>query len=807
MPQNRPCDVTPTSEQDKYSVAFQDESGRWYGIDAPLNNIIPRTLDVPEPLTRVGFNTYHSGRGFDKFSPNQNGYMDGMNLWSTTPGKAHATQLFRWAKGLRDAVFNMPNANGVTWKPLVGTTRYLDVTFVPDASFTAAKLILLIRRRVPAGTVGVPGTLTAEICSNSGGFPSTVLETATVTSSDITDVVSEYYTWTISEALTASTTYHLKVYGASTDKDGACWEIAVDPSAAGLRSSVNTSWSSNAVATTYSPYYRITDADTRRYFKQFVWDDALYAVAIHENLSTASKLYINGVRGRATSGSTTTITDTGHGTYGATAWPTNRFTDAYVRVIRGTGQGQIMRITSNTGDTLSFNAQLVAFDSTSEYIVFATDWFVEIGSTGLGVVTSDPCIQNGTVYFPQGDSTNMRIMHLDYTDADDHAWDVENTNNNKAYHVEAGYDAVQGPQVWRANVTAATGTPNSAAISVSRASTSPLSGGVPTPVAFGTDLTFGRSIPCGDNTNKINGIIFHDNVLHVLKDDGIFIVQNDIAVQLKVGTERAPRRTNGLASAVGSDKQLYIGFLGDVYLLTGGGAYSTRLRNNMPSNRVSYVSGLAAGEGWIFAAVNASTIGYSSVMKYSLDTQTWSEQWRSFFLGRRVMGVAWQDCPETRPRLWIDVGGELVYQEFPLNGVRPYDDSGQKYQHEAVMVLPTIDMLSTDPKYYATLTVTSQGLATDADTESGHELIVEYQTDNDVGSTNWLHAGYIRNSPSGSVEIGVGNTQMLRPRLRLISNEALDPVIVETVSLTLFARSQLSHQWQIFFKQIGRAHV
>jgi hypothetical protein len=98
------------------------------------------------------------------------------------------------------------------------------------------------------------------------------------------------------------------------------------------------------------------------------------------------------------------------------------------------------------------------------------------------------------------------------------------------------------------------------------------------------------------------------------------------------------------------------------------------------------------------------------------------------------------------------------------------------------------------------LTATTQGLATESDTESGHEIIVEYQTDNDVGSGNWQHAGYIRVSPSGSVEINQGNKRMMRIRLRLVSSEATDTVILETVSLSLFSRNKLSNEWTIYFQ-------
>jgi hypothetical protein len=240
--------------------------------------------------------------------------------------------------------------------------------------------------------------------------------------------------------------------------------------------------------------------------------------------------------------------------------------------------------------------------------------------------------------------------------------------------------------------------------------------------------------------------------------------------------------------------------MNDVYLFTGGGVYPTGMKESLPSDRSGYVSSLTCGEGWLFAAITSN--GYSSVMKYSLDNRSWSEQFRGLS-GRKIQNITWQDCSETRARLWAEMGGEIVFQEFPLNGIRPFDDSGQKYQHEAVLILPTIDLLTTDPKYYATLSVTSQGLSQDSDTETGHEIVVEYQKDNDVGSSTWYHVGYIRTSPSGDVDINIGNTRMLRLRLRLVSNEASDPVIVETIGISLFSRNKLAHQWQIYFRTDG----
>lgn len=804
MLQTRPCDVSPFSDQDKYSLALQDQAGQWIGLDIPFPQIRANTTNAAVPLQRIGMNSFHAGRGIDRHVPDQYGYFDGRNVWTTTPGKAHATQLFKFAKGVRSLDLNMPDANGVTWKKLIGSTRYLDSYFLALYTYTAGGLTVLIRRSVLAGTAGTPGTLTIELRADASGLPGTVLETLTVTSSTITDVTSEYFTATFQEAQTAGNYYHVLFYGASTDTEKACWEVACDPTVAGYSSpsGAGGSW----VATTFSPYYRLFNYAAKFRTIPFVWDGALYVVLLFEDNSTSSLLYMNGVRGRAVGTQTsTTLQDTGFGTY-ASSIPVNRFANAFIRIIRGTGQGQVRQIASNTADTFTVTAawDVTPVASDSEYVVYATDWFVQISTTGLGIVTGKPAILNGIVYFPQGDGTNIRKMQMDYTDADDHAFGSESaTNNNKAYFLSEGYESAPppagGPQIWRANQAVTVGTPAAKKISVARAPVNPAG----TPVAFSADVTFLTSIPVGDNTNRITNLYFHDNVLHVMKEDSLFIVQNDQAAQVKLGSEFSPSVNNGKAIITAPDRQLYVGFENDMYLVTGGGSYPTGLANNLPSGRSGYVSSLTGKKGWVFAAVDAGDDGISSVMKYSLDTKTYSEQLRSYYTGKRVQSVQWQDCPGTRPRLWVEIDGDMLYQEFPLNGVRPLNDNGMKYQHEGEMILPTVDLLTTDQKYYSVLTITSQGLAQESDTEEGHEIVVEWQADNDVGTSTWYHAGYIRTSPSGSVVIGQGKKRMLRIRLRMLSSEASDPVIIETINLTLFSRNKLANEWTLYFTLDG----
>jgi hypothetical protein len=78
-------------------------------------------------------------------------------------------------------------------------------------------------------------------------------------------------------------------------------------------------------------------------------------------------------RGLATGGTNTTIVDAAHGV-DAAAWRTNQWAGYWVFVYSGTGAGNIRRIDSNTGDTLTFTTHLTPnTDTTSRYFIIGFD--------------------------------------------------------------------------------------------------------------------------------------------------------------------------------------------------------------------------------------------------------------------------------------------------------------------------------------------------------------------------------------------------------------------------------------------------
>ncbi len=110
--------------------------------------------------------------------------------------------------------------------------------------------------------------------------------------------------------------------------------------------------------------------------------------------------------GTATSGSTTTIVNS------AATWAVDQFKNRWVMIIDGTGEGQMVKITSNTATTLNFAAITTGADATSVYQI--TD-----GKPGyaIGVATSGSTttIVNSAKAWTSNQWTNYQVRILSGT--------------------------------------------------------------------------------------------------------------------------------------------------------------------------------------------------------------------------------------------------------------------------------------------------------------------------------------------------------------------------------------------------------
>jgi hypothetical protein len=163
--------------------------------------------------------------------------------------------------------------------------------------------------------------------------------------------------------------------------------------------------------------------------------------------------------------------------------------------------------------------------------------------------------------------------------------------------------------------------------------------------------------------------------------------------------------------------------------------------------------------------------------------------------GRRIRDIFWQDCPGTFPRLWVDLGEEIVYQEWPRNSFNPLQDTGVNYQHECSLTLADIDMGAIRlPKFIKEFSLLSENL------ETGIEVHVDYQLDKEIGGGLWIHAGVVHQSPQDAVPVNRGDVRKIRLRLRLLTDDADVPPVVLATVLEGFARTPLKYQWNMRIK-------
>jgi hypothetical protein len=497
-------------------------------------------------------------------------------------------------------------------------------------------------------------------------------------------------------------------------------------------------------------------ADINRKWIPFVLEGAQYAVSSNDD-GSASVVIINGDRGTASSGAATSITDTGK------TWVASRYIGAWVKIIGGTGIGQARQITANTTTALTVATWGVNPDNTSRYVIYKTPWWstTSIGTHGLGKVTSVTVASN-KAYFAQGATTIRTCV----SSADTHTW--ADDGSNVADLLYTFYDAASGPQVWRAI--------NGTTMAVSRAS-------------IAATLVFGTGITVGTKDYEITNLIDYNNSLWVGKEDSIWTVQNDRATPLNVGLYGLPSPFTGLAMAASglflyfswwkSMERLYGGTLDDEGIWRGEG---------LPTGQDGNYCAIVPLLSWIFCGVDAGT-GTSSVRIYK------DGGYHSCYQappGERVRNVFVQANDETNPWLWINVGGDLVYQEYSLTPLRETFN----FQHECVVVSATHDAGHAETyKFWKDLSLATENLNT-----TGIEVQCDYQVNNDVGTSNWRPLQSVYYSPADYVQIGAGQINRIRYRLRMNTNTATTPPIVKATVLKGYEVMPVKRLWSMRIK-------
>lgn len=661
---------------DKSTTKVVDQAGTRFGDGDPSNAHIEQR-------------DWSGGRAEKYLVDDKSKFFDSQNMITWVTGKAMPSYQWHIAEGdHRDADQSMPG--NVSWHGLQGSKRYIAINFTASASYNAEEILLWIRR------VGNPGTLTAALYSNSGGEPNAALQTATVDTDTITDIVSVFHTFDIStQALTSGTQYWVVVYGDSDDNINNRWEVGVNVSTnSSYSSSDGSTWSDQAG---FSLYYRVAD-DTS---------------AIKHHFFTVAKL---------------------------------------LHAVDQPGSGA---------------SQLYSWDETND------DWdSVTLGGDALSNPVKSVAVSNDIAHFARG--TAETIFTYDYSGPT--GQDDATAGNNAdvllaAYYSGNGDDEDPGPVIWR-------GENDNHVVSWSYTK------------AFNTDLAFEDDIQLPKGFDILS-MADYNGFVQARTENNIYSIVDDQPERLTIGIDSV-WETEDFLPMLAQDEFLYFAWSYSVERwyqgqITDMGPWRGE---GLPNDRRGFCSAMVAGIGGTFFAINAGSDGYSSVLFWN--NRGYHEVFRAWKTGLQIYNVYWQPVSGAKPRLWISVGADLVYLEFPQDAINPLQDTTVNYVHEGVLASAIIDMGRLGlKKAFREITAITENLT------AGIEIGVDYQVDDDVGTDDWITVGKFLESEEDEVAIDEGNRRKIRFRLRFQTNNADVPPILDALIVEGFGVVPFKRQWNL----------
>ena len=752
---------------DAFTYGFKIENGTRGLREIPLVGVNKKPTrggqefgDFSEQQAHIQMKDWRGGRAVENHQSGNIHYYDARSMWTLSEEVLLPAPQWKYSDGYRADSYNMPG--DVEWQALRGSSRFIAIPFTPDQNITADKAILLIRR---VGTP--PNAITLETQDNSAGNPDgTANNTISVAASTIADIHAEYvvFDWSSTETFTSGTQYWLVIDGGANATATDHWEIAVDADGATSKTGAA---NPPTTAAAFTAYHRVVDADISRQWFYFELAGATYKVDRQFD-GTASTLYLNGWRGKATTGGTTTLADTNQ------SWTTDALIGFWVKFTVGPGKGEFRQITDNTATQITFDAIDETLTTSTEYVIYNTDKWNEITSTGLGEVTS-VAVLNNVAYFAQGSGDNIRRMRWN---SGTPGYDFADDSTNKADHLYALPDAADGPQMWRAE---------NDTVDVSRADAA----------AWGTDLSFDTEIAVGADDYEIVWMTAYDRQLQVFKADGRYAIINDKANKLKPPLEFVSHPDNGVG-AIEHDRYLVIPWAGYGLLRLYGGTIDDigpNRRAGLPSGRSGSIISMVSHPGGLISALNAGRNGTSSVMIFEDSMQGWHEIFRAPVSGAQVRTIYVESHPGVNLRLWISCGSDSLYMDMPKIGESPLQDSSLNYMHEGVIQTSTIFMGAHQlAKYFDVLDLATKSLGANADIQ------VRYQLDDNIGLTgyaNWLPLGTFSASPFETLNINESDKRKIRFEMIFRTEDADVPAVLYALILEGFARTPLSYQYDM----------
>jgi len=724
--------------------------------------------DFEPPWSPISQNGWLNGRGLDDAEADAERYFDGYCA-NTTFGTIINGPQVQLTKGYRSTENNVPG--NVVFTSLQDTSLWLAVKITPTASITLGSLAALIRRK------GTPeANLNVALYSDNAGSPNAALKTVVLTPASFTDTTSEWRTFTFNTTLAYSTAsiYWFVIWSTAGEKDNH-WEVGTHEhttTSTSYRNSVDgTTW----VASNRWPYYRLMDVPATGIMQCFQFRSSMYA---YRNIDGAAPVvYLLGDRGiaDANTGVLSTLVDA------TKAWTPDQWAGCVVQLIGGTGSGEYQgwrRIVSNTATILTVDSPwLVTHSTDTEYVIAGSNTWQVVSGHGLTGPITDVCIVNATCYFCQGDSIAIIRMHIKSDGT--HEWAADGTNMASLMCLEAD------TSVWKAN--------NSGTVSIASA---------PKQATWGTSMTFATATTLVDDYGKITRLIEYNGKVWVMREGMVFFHNSTTStfdpIYLKE-MRAVMAHTNGRAALT---HNVYL------YFSVGGGLeryYNSALDDvgpdrdkGLPAERKGVISCMIGYPGRYFAAVDAGSLGYSSVLEHN--GNGWHELYRAP-LGKSITDMVFESTPGTlADRLWVAEGPDLVWLPFPSGTVDPRNDTTSLYAPEGCV---------TSGYFYAGLYdaikyVHSIKLFTEDLSDGVCTVEVEYQLDDD---STWRQLGdYYKISPIDEVyvdphsKLGGCTGRRIRYRVHLLTTDASKTPEIRGVVLEAITRVPIKHSYSLPYR-------
>jgi len=277
----------------------------------------------------------------------------------------------------------------------------------------------------------------------------------------------------------------------------------------------------------------------------------------------------------------------------------------------------------------------------------------------------------------------------------------------------------------------------------------------------------------GETTDKVTNIVGYGEpkIPYILKDSGFGSISDGVYAELPIGEMKSVKSIINGTAAMQFGVYLY-------FNLEGGMVeryYDQRLDDvgpnrdeGLPADRQGEITKLLPYPGRYYAAVDAGSDGYSSILCNNLlGEYSWHEIWRSTTLGDQIYDAYVQSIPgfDEVDRLWIATTESIIAVPIAITPVNQYkyeyfgyNGSLPGYTHDFTTAgwveTSWIDFeVKSIDKYFHSVTIFSDYTG-EVRTGDEYKLSIYFKVDGDI---IWTHAGDVKASEyiNGKFEIGI----------------------------------------------------